>query len=154
MRALRLPHQGVRQPPTGKTTGSLIQLCSKRQLFPGDLSSFHRRDRSEFPRACRRRPRHRSCASRWPSRLPLELHLRKRDNLHAITEELRNRSAESTGVISGMGASHCAMACLAWIASELASATSLPKETIIQQKPALRSEEHTSELQSPDHTLS
>src|SRR5882762_568246 len=57
--------------------------------------------------------------------LTSQLHLRKRDNLHATTEELRNRSAESAGVISGMGASHCAMACLAWIASELASATSL-----------------------------
>src|SRR5712672_1630218 len=72
--------------------------------------------------------------------LTSQLHLRKRDNLHATTEELRNRSAESAGVISGMGASHCAMACLAWIASALASATSLPKETIIQQKPW--SEEH------------
>ncbi len=34
-----------------------------------------------------------------------------------------------------MGASHCAMACLAWIASELGSATSFPKENIIPQKP-------------------
>src|SRR6266403_2966730 len=67
--------------------------------------------------------------------LTSQLHLRKRDNLHATIEELRDRSAESAGVTSGMGASHCAMACLAWIASALASATSLPKETIIQQKP-------------------
>src|SRR5258707_9693968 len=51
--------------------------------------------------------------------LTSQLHLRKRDNLHATTEELRDRSAESAGVTSGIGASHCAMACLAWIASEL-----------------------------------
>ena len=75
-----------------------------------------------------------------PSRLPPKLHLGvgfKAGSVSRRTERTTKTVARKLAVVTSRMERHhhCTMACLVWIASELGSATSLPKANIIPQKP-------------------
>src|SRR5258705_12870690 len=70
---LRQPSR-ARKPPTGRTLGFPIQPCNRRPTCRGYRLSSRRRDKNVCPRACRRRCRFRTSASRLSSRSPPGLH--------------------------------------------------------------------------------